>query len=105
MPKSEQERDRFRDGQEWRKWYRTSRWQKLRWKVLVRDGFRCAICGRVEGDTSQLVADHKKKHGGNMDRFFDESGLQTLCKPCHDGTKQSDEKRNTSLDQRSTPGG
>lgn len=87
-PKDEQERDRFRGKQHWRKWYSTARWRKLRWAVLVRDRFTCQRCGKLEGNTSQLVADHKRKHGGNEARFFDMDGIETLCAPCHNSAKQ-----------------
>ncbi len=45
----------------WRSWYKTSRWQKLRMSILIRDGFTCQRpdCGRMTVDTSQLVADHR----------------------------------------------
>ncbi len=42
----------------WRKWYSLKRWKDLRWSILVRDLFTCAMCGKVETDTSQLHADH-----------------------------------------------
>lgn len=85
--------DQARDRQEWRRWYKTARWQKLRWSVLVRDLFTCQRCGTLEGDTSRLVADHKVKHGGEELRFFDADGLQTLCSPCHNSAKQKEERQ------------
>ena len=93
LPQDEKQADRFRNGQAWRKWYNTTRWRKLRWAVLVRDAFTCRMCGRLEGRTSQLVADHKMPHRGDERLFWDEAGLQTLCKPCHDGAKQRAERR------------
>jgi 5-methylcytosine-specific restriction protein A len=91
-PKDEQERDRFRDQQHWRKWYRTARWKKLRWAVLLLQGFTCTRCGKLEGDTSQLVADHVKPHRGDEALFWDENNLTCICKPCHDGAKQREER-------------
>lgn len=42
----ETQRSRFRDDtQHWRRWYKTARWQKLRWSVLVRDLFTCQMYG------------------------------------------------------------
>ena len=71
-------------------WYHQARWKRLRWSILLRDGFKCQMCGRLEGNTSQLVADHKTPHRGNETLFFDEKNLWTLCKsPCHDKHKQS----------------
>lgn len=49
-------------------------------------------CGRVETDTSQLVADHIKAHKGNEALFWSEVNLQCMCKPCHDSAKQAIEK-------------
>ncbi|MBB5714763.1 HNH endonuclease [Sphingomonas aerophila] len=74
----------------WRKWYGTARWQKLRLATWRRDLFTCQWpgCGRVTADTLQLVADHKIPHRGDERLFWDESNVQTLCKPCHDSRKQ-----------------
>jgi hypothetical protein len=33
------------------------------------------------------------QHRGNPALFFDPSNLQSLCKACHDGSKQSEERR------------
>lgn len=85
--------DRDRDRQEWRRWYKTARWQKLRWSVLVRDLFTCQCgCGVTEGNTSLLVADHRKPHRGDPALFWDERNLQTLRKVCHDSWKQRIER-------------
>lgn len=91
---SERERSQYRDRtQHWRAWYKTSRWQKLRWSVLVRDLFTCGRCERIEPDTSQLVADHKRPHRGDEALFWDPANLQCLCKTCHDRDKQREERR------------
>ncbi|UYY60117.1 HNH endonuclease [Sphingomonas sp. S2-65] len=92
-PLTRQERDQVRDEQPWRKWYKTAAWQKLRMAVLLRDLFTCQRCGKIEADTSQLVADHKRPHRGVEALFWDILNLWTLCKPCHDGWKQREEKR------------
>jgi 5-methylcytosine-specific restriction endonuclease McrA len=74
-------------------WYTSRRWRRLRWQVLVRDCFRCAICHHVN-DSSQLVCDHITPHRGDATLFW--SGpFQTLCKQCHDSVKQSIEKGGT----------
>lgn len=80
------------DLEPWRRWYRTKRWADLRMRVFVRDLFKCRMCGRLEGNTSLLVCDHKQPHHGDETLFWDEGNLQTLCKPCHDGEKQRIEK-------------
>jgi hypothetical protein len=85
--------DSIRKGtQPWRLLYNTSRWQHLRWSVLVRDCFTCAICHHIMADSSQLVCDHVQPHRGDVQHFW--SGpFQTLCKPCHNSTKQREEQR------------
>jgi len=93
-PATEVERSRFRDeNAPGRKLYKKARWQKLRWSVLVRDMFTCKRCGRLEADTSQLVADHKIPHRGDEALFWDAGNLQCLCKTCHDRDKQREERR------------
>lgn len=94
-PGDEQARLRERDQNVgWRSWYKTARWQKLRMRVLIRDRFTCQMigCARIEPDTSQLVADHTVRHGGDEGLFWDENNLQCLCKPCHDRLKQKEER-------------
>ena len=83
--------DRSRDQRPYRKWYKTARWRALRWAVLVRDLFTCQMCGRVEADTSKLVADHRKPHRGDETLFWDILNLWCLCAWCHSGAKQREE--------------
>src|SRR5688572_10745903 len=86
-------------GEPWRKWYKTARWSRLRHRVFVRDCYTCQCgCGRLEGDTSLLVADHKTPHRGDERLFWDEANVQTMLKACHDSKKQKEEQ--TSLHQR-----
>jgi 5-methylcytosine-specific restriction protein A len=92
----ERTRSRMRDAAvPWRGWYKTARWRALRLAVFVRDGFKCQWrgCGRVQGDVSQLVADHVVRHRGDERLFWDMNNLQTLCKTCHDSKKQAQERR------------
>ena len=71
-------------------WYNLAKWKRLRWSILVRDGFKCQMCGRLNGYTKFLVADHKVPHRGNSALFWDANNLWTLCKsPCHDKHKQA----------------
>lgn len=92
-PGDESERSRYRDEtQEWRKWYKTARWQKLRMSILVRDLFTCGMCAKIEPITSQLVADHKLPHRGSACLFWKDTNLQCICKTCHDSEKQRQER-------------
>lgn len=82
-----------RVAEPWRRWYSLSRWRRLRWDVLVRDRFTCGCgCGRLEGDTSKLVADHIRPHRGEPALFWDPANLQTLTAACHSGAKQAAER-------------
>lgn len=87
--------DQERDKQPWRRWYKTARWQALRWQVLVRDLFTCQWpgCGRVCANTSELVADHRRPHRGDEALFWDDRNLETLCADCHNGPKARAEAR------------
>jgi len=95
LPRSAAQESRDRDARlAWRSWYKTARWQRLRWDVLVRDLFTCRMCGLVGGsDTSKLVADHIRPHRGDEALFWDASNLQCLCSGCHNSTKQAAEAR------------
>jgi 5-methylcytosine-specific restriction enzyme A len=86
--KGREARDRWHT---YRAWYKTARWHRLRWQVLARDLFTCQMCGRLEGNTSQMVADHKVPHRGDEALFWDEGNIQCLCKACHDSAKQKEE--------------
>lgn len=46
--------------------YHSARWRELRELILKRDLYTCQMlgCGRIEKDTSKLVADHKIPHKG-----------------------------------------
>ncbi len=76
----------------WRAWYSKPEWRRLRWRVLVRDLFTCRMCGRLEPESRNLVADHVRPHRGDAGLFWDEGNVQTLCKTCHDGAKQREEQ-------------
>lgn len=79
----------------WHGWYNTSRWRRLRLTVFQRDMFTCQMpaCGRLEGNTSLLVCDHRVAHRGDATLFWDDANLQTLCKSCHDSVKQKSEQQ------------
>lgn len=82
----------------WKAWYNTARWRKLRQSIFLRDLYTCRKCPHVEANTSLLVCDHIRPHRGDQHLFWDETNLQTLCKPCHDKLKQAEEQ--SSLHQR-----
>lgn len=78
----------------WKQWYHTARWRRLRDAVLLRDMFTCQMCGKMQHDTSKLVADHKIPHRGRPHLFWNEANIQTLCAdPCHNSKKQAEEAK------------
>ena len=97
-PTSELQRSRDRDAsQEWRSWYKTARWQRLRKSVLIRDGYRCQqtgtlLVGKYPSPNSP-VADHKTPHRGDPKLFWNMDNIQSVSKEYHDRVKQSMEKR------------
>ena len=93
-PSDEAARSRDRDRtQVHRAWYKTAKWQALRWSVLVRDQFTCAMCKRLCAGKGEAVADHIIPHRGDEAMFWDADNLQCLCKSCHDGAKAKQERQ------------
>ncbi|PHP68194.1 endonuclease [Zhengella mangrovi] len=80
----------------WRAWYSTERWQRLRDLVFARDGYVCqqtgTLCSGTGNDWNAPVADHKIRHDGDPDLFWDLDNLQTVTKRWHDTTKQRIER-------------
>lgn len=75
----------------------TARWQKLRLKILDRDGWTCQRTGVMlvggRNAPNSAVVDHIKPHRGDLDLFWDPDNLQAVSKEYHDKTKQGLEKR------------
>ncbi|MFQ6550491.1 HNH endonuclease [Aestuariibius sp. 2305UL40-4] len=92
----EADRHRRRDAElPWRSWQKTARWQKLRDRILARDGLVCQqtgvmLLGKHPAPNSPVV-DHKLPHRGDPDLFWDETNLQTVSKAWHDREKQKRE--------------
>lgn len=81
---------------DWRKWYSTERWKKLRQVVLLRDGYKCQrtgalLTGKHPAPDSPVV-DHKRPHRGDPELFWNIDNLQTVSKAYHDSIKQAIEK-------------
>lgn len=78
-------------------WLNTARWQRLRRKILARDGYVCqqtgvALIGQFPAADSPVV-DHKVPHRGDWELFWDEGNLQAVSKQWHDSEKQRRERR------------
>lgn len=74
----------------WRKWYSLSIWREIRIGQLVTEPLcrRCAARGDVVRAT---VVNHIEPHRGDWDRFI-AGPFESVCKPCHDGEVQREER-------------
>ena len=68
-----------------------NKWDKLRKRIMERDGFICQSCKAKGKITLARHVDHikPKAHGGTDDP----ANLQALCKPCHDTKTMADNGR------------
>jgi hypothetical protein len=72
-------------------WYGSARWERIRRHQLYAHPL-CKFClerGRV---TPAEICDHVEPHRGNVTKFW-LGPFQSLCKSCHDRTKQYLETR------------
>ena len=74
------QQEHSRDNYAIRRWYRTSRWRRLRAQVLVEAAYECAECRTVQ---VELEVDHMVKHHGQRALFWSRQNLQALCPICH----------------------
>ncbi len=77
---------------DWRKWYSDREWWKLRSQRLKAEPW-CRFCRQAGVMTAAEIVDHIRPHRGDRRLFFDTTNLQSLCRPCHDRTKQGIEAR------------
>ena len=78
--------DQERDRQQWRRWYKTARWQRLRDRQLHTEPL-CRMCRERGITAAATVCDHVERHGGDYQRFW-AGPFQSLCASCHSGDKQ-----------------
>ena len=85
----EQEEERRR-AYPWRAWYGTAIWRAIRRDQLSREPLcrRCGKRGRIEAAT---VVNHVEPHRGDWERFVG-GPFESLCKACHDGEVQREER-------------
>lgn len=81
-----------RAAKPWRGWYNTPQWQQIRARRLAIEPC-CRFCAEAGVRTQATTVDHVQRHCGNRVLFFDLLNTQSLCKPCHDSTKQAEEAR------------
>lgn len=94
--RSKAERDREHDAlrrgsQPWRVWYSQRVWREARAAQLSREPLcrRCAGQGRIVVAT---VVNHIIAHRGDWALFCDPANHESVCKTCHDGLIQSEER-------------
>lgn len=78
---------------DYRGWYQSTPWKKLREAIITRDCGLCQECLRqgrdtplnvhASGDKPRAHVDHIRPHRGDYRLFMDEANLQTLCETCH----------------------
>ena len=63
---------------------------RLRYKIMLRDDFKCVLCGATAED-DRLIIDHKVPvvFGGTND----ENNLRTLCRTCNHGKMLLEERK------------
>ncbi len=66
---------------EYRGWYASTTWRRLRRIVLERDAGLCKACGCATGESGHV--DHIEPHRGDWERFTTVENLQVLCHECH----------------------
>lgn len=72
--------------------YNTTRWRKLRERVLRRDYYTCQICGAVGAAAGKLVCDHARGHPPNEDEaMFWRGPFQTVCENCHNTVRKTED--------------
>lgn len=81
---------RSADAAEYRKLYKTAHWQRIRRAQLAAHPL-CAMCKQTGHITPATVCDHINPHRGDPVVFY-AGPFQSLCKPHHDGAKQSEER-------------
>jgi hypothetical protein len=76
---------------EHRKLYNLAAWKRAR-AAQLREHPLCRMHMDLGQTVEATVVDHITPHKGDMVRFLDGENLQSLCKPCHDGHKQAQER-------------
>ena len=73
------------------RFYDTAKWKQLRAKQLRKEQL-CKFCLALGHPEIATIVDHIKPHKGDETLFYDPKNLQSLCKQCHDSTKQQIER-------------
>ncbi len=65
--------------------YERPEWQRLRFKILKKYGFKCMACNRSGNDRAVIQVDHIKPISIYPELALTESNLQVLCRECNMG--------------------
>ena len=76
--------------------YDSPRWRRLRSWHLAKEPL-CRLCKAVGRITAATVVDHIEPHKNRLELFFDDTNLQSVCKSCHDNSKQLQELHGYSM--------
>jgi len=92
---SQRERKREFDAhrrrtQPWRRWYSLDVWRRIRLAQLSEEPF-CRRCKSRDRIVLAEVVNHVEPHRGNWERFVG-GPFESLCKRCHDGEVQAEER-------------
>ena len=74
----------------YRKLYQSARWKRLR-EAYLRGHPLCIMCQAEGRVTAANVVDHQTPHKGDLAIFWG-GPFQAMCKPHHDGAKQSEDR-------------
>jgi 5-methylcytosine-specific restriction endonuclease McrA len=66
------------------------KWREARAEHLSANPL-CVYCEREGRVAAATVVDHKIPHRGDTELFWARSNWQSLCGPCHSGTKQRED--------------
>lgn len=87
---------RYSPDKQTRDWYHSTRWQRLRLEVLIRDLYTCQRTGVIlttgREAPNAAVVHHKRPHKGNETLFWDINNLEAVSKEWHDSEAQLAER-------------
>lgn len=75
--------------------YHSKKWESMRKRILVRDGYMCMNCKRYGRRRQATTVHHIKHYDEYPELALDPSNLISLCNECHN--KEHPEKGSKSL--------
>jgi 5-methylcytosine-specific restriction endonuclease McrA len=85
---SDKAKEEYKWAQE--QFLKSDEWRKLRYKILLRGGGKCQLCGRTAHDGVKLHVDHIIPLSRDWSRRLDPNNLQILCEDCNIGKGNQD---------------